>query len=59
MSKPRSASEIQAGWAKDPRWQGVKRSYTADDVARLRGSVAIEHTLARVGAERLWSLMTG
>ena len=58
MNEPRSASEMQAGWATDPRWQGVQRSYRAEDVARLRGSVAIEHTLARRGAERLWRLMT-
>ena len=39
------------------RWAGVARPYTADDVARLRGSVVVEHTLARMGAERLWDLM--
>ncbi len=41
----------------DERWKGVTRPYTADDVQRLRGSVVVEHTLARLGAERLWSLM--
>jgi isocitrate lyase len=41
----------------DARWKGISRPYTADDVMRLRGSVAIEHTLARLGAERLWDLM--
>src|SRR4051794_29060288 len=40
-----------------PRWQGIQRDYSAEDVLRLRGSLAIEHTLARRGAERLWSLM--
>ncbi|NOT35666.1 MAG: isocitrate lyase [Candidatus Eisenbacteria bacterium] len=40
------------------RWDGVHRPYTAEDVERLRGSVKIEHTLARLGAERLWSLLT-
>jgi isocitrate lyase len=39
------------------RWQGIERPYTAADVDRLRGSVAIEHTLARLGAERLWKLL--
>src|ERR687889_837625 len=39
------------------RWEGIERPYTADDVDRLRGSVRIEHTLARLGAERLWTLM--
>jgi isocitrate lyase len=41
----------------DARWNGITRPYTADDVMRLRGSVAIEHTLARLGAERLWELL--
>jgi isocitrate lyase len=40
-----------------PRWAGIQRDYTAEDVARLQGSVRIEHTLARRGAERLWSLL--
>ena len=44
-------------WADNPRWRGVERPYTAEDVARLRGSVHIEHTLARLGAERLWNLL--
>ncbi|MEW5988296.1 MAG: isocitrate lyase [Chloroflexota bacterium] len=44
-------------WANDPRWQGIHRPYTAADVARLAGTVRIEHTLARMGAERLWNLM--
>ena len=39
------------------RWDGVVRNYSSEDVARLRGSIRIEHTLARVGAERLWSLL--
>jgi isocitrate lyase len=52
--------QIQAlakDWAENPRWEGVKRSYTAEDVVRLRGSVQIEHTLARRGAEKLWNLL--
>ena len=40
-----------------PRWSGIQRDYSAEDVARLQGSVRIEHTLARRGAERLWSLL--
>ncbi len=44
-------------WATDPRWRGVVRPYTARDVYRLRGSIEIEHTLARLGAERLWNLL--
>jgi isocitrate lyase len=44
-------------WAHNPRWAGVERSYSAGDVLRLRGSIHIEHTLARQGAERLWELL--
>jgi isocitrate lyase len=44
-------------WANNPRWNGVTRPYTAEDVLRLRGSIHIEHTLARMGAERLWELL--
>jgi isocitrate lyase len=48
---------LEKQWATDPRWAGVDRTYTAGDVIRLRGSIQEEHTLARVGAERLWSLL--
>src|SRR5277367_2336122 len=44
-------------WANNPRWKGVERPYTAEDVLRLRGSIHVEHTLARLGAERLWELL--
>ena len=44
-------------WETNPRWEGVERPYTAEDVLRLRGSIHIEHTLARLGAERLWELL--
>ena len=57
MSKARTSAEIHHCWAADPRWKGIERNYTADDVARLRGTVHIEHTLARLGAERLWQTM--
>jgi isocitrate lyase len=46
-----------AAWASDPRWAGITRPYSAADVLRLRGSIQIEHTLARQGAQRLWKLM--
>jgi isocitrate lyase len=46
--------DLEEQWATDPRWKGVKRDYTAQDVVKLRGSVMIEHTLARRGSERLW-----
>src|ERR1700750_1410358 len=48
---------IRRDWAENPRWKGVQRGYSAEDVNRLRGSIAIEHTLARRGAEKLWKLM--
>jgi isocitrate lyase len=57
MSKPRTAAEIAQGWNDDARWKGVTRRYHAADVERLRGTVHVEHSLARSGAERLWSLL--
>jgi isocitrate lyase len=48
---------LQRQWATDPRWAGIERTYGAADVIRLRGSVQEEHTLARIGAQRLWSLL--
>jgi isocitrate lyase len=45
-------------WQENPRWRGVTRDYTAEDVCRLRGTLAIEHTLACRGAEKLWRLLT-
>src|SRR5271155_4274587 len=51
------AATLQQEWATDPRWAGAERTYSAADVVRLRGSVQEEHTLARLGAERLWSLL--
>jgi isocitrate lyase len=48
---------LSVEWANDARWQGIERPYSAEDVLRLRGSVLIEHTLARLGAERLWKLL--
>lgn len=49
-----AAEQLAARWATDPRWAGIERTYTAEDVVRLSGSVREEHTLARRGAERLW-----
>ncbi|OGA67104.1 MAG: isocitrate lyase [Betaproteobacteria bacterium RIFCSPLOWO2_12_FULL_68_20] len=47
---------LKKDWAENPRWRGIRRDYGAEDVVRLRGSVRIEHTLARRGAEKLWKL---
>src|SRR5690625_267883 len=52
-----TATDIQRDWATNPRWAGVERTYTAEDVVRLRGRVREEHTLARRGADKLWALM--
>lgn len=49
-----TAEELAQRWANDPRWKGIERTYSAEDVVRLSGSVREEHTLARRGAERLW-----
>ncbi len=50
-------SKLGMEWKFDPRWEGVTRPYNHDDVERLRGSVHVEHSLARLGAERLWTLL--
>jgi isocitrate lyase len=57
LSRERQASMISSIWETDSRWQGIERPYTAEDVVRLRGSVVVEHTLARLGAQRLWNLL--
>src|SRR5690348_656604 len=49
-----TAEQISLDWKNNARWAGVQRNYSADDVVRLRGTVAVEHSLARRGAERLW-----
>ena len=50
-------AKIKKDWAENPRWKGVRRGYSAEEVYRLRGSLQIEHTLARRGAEKLWERM--
>jgi isocitrate lyase len=52
-----AAQTLETQWRNHPRWRGITRPYTAEDVLRLRGSVQVEHTLARLGAERLWDLL--
>jgi isocitrate lyase len=52
-----TAAELAKSWETEERWKGITRPYTAEDVVRLRGSVPIEYTIARMGAERLWNLM--
>ena len=48
---------LEVDWRTNPRWEGITRPYSAKDVEQLRGSVHVEHTLARLGAERLWNLL--
>nr|WP_290667148.1 isocitrate lyase [Ardenticatena sp.] len=50
-------AELEYRWQTDPRWQGITRNYTAEDVVRLRTSLPIEYSLARYGAERLWNML--
>jgi isocitrate lyase len=57
MDREEHIAQIASDWASNPRWHGIERPYTADDVYRLRGSLQIEYTLARRGAERLWDLL--
>jgi isocitrate lyase len=57
-TREQQAQTLQRDWAENPRWRGIKRGYTADEVVRLRGSLAIEHTLAKRGAQKLWDMIT-
>ncbi len=57
MSKEEQVKQLEAEWADSPRWKGVRRNYSAADVVRLRGSIQVEHTLAKHGAEKLWRLV--
>jgi isocitrate lyase len=57
LKEARDPNVLEKEWETNPRWNGVTRDYTAADVLRLRGSVDIRHTLAEMGAERLWDLL--
>ncbi len=52
-----TADQLQRDWVDNPRWAGITRAYTAADVVRLRGSVHVEHSLARLGADKLWAAL--
>ena len=56
-TRQQQAAALEKDWTQNPRWKGIKRTYSADDVVRLRGSLAIEHTLAKRGAEKLWNMI--
>lgn len=58
LTREQQVAALENEWATNPRWKGVKRGYSAADVVRLRGSMFIEHTLAKRGAEKLWSLLS-
>ena len=55
MSTNERAAALEQTWKSEPRWKGVERRYSAQDVVKLQGSVVVEQTLARLGAEKLWS----
>jgi isocitrate lyase len=57
-ARKHEAQRLQKDWTENPRWKGIRRSYSADDVVRLRGSIRIEHTVARRTADRLWQMIT-
>src|SRR4051794_3177434 len=52
--RDQEVAALKKDWAENPRWKGLKRGYSAEDVVRLRGSLKIEYTLAKTGAEKLW-----
>ncbi|MDP5238362.1 isocitrate lyase [Uliginosibacterium sp. 31-16] len=57
MTRSEHIRKIEQDWQSNPRWQGIRRGYSAEDVVRLRGSVHVEHSLARLGANKLWQLL--
>ena len=57
MNRDQAIAEIRKDWNSNPRWKGVQRPYSAEDVYRLRGTIHIEYSLARRGAEKLWKLV--
>ena len=59
LNSPKSEKTLRNEWETDSRWRSVYRPYSAEDVVKLRGSVQIEHSLARQGAEKLWGMLDG
>ncbi len=57
LTRDQQIAALEKDWAENPRWKGIKRGYSAADVVRLRGSMPIEHTLAKRGSEKLWTLL--
>mgnify|MGYP002078690120 FL=1 len=59
LTREQQIAALEKDWAENPRWKGIKRGYSAADVVRLRGSLPIEYTLAKRGAETLWAKVNG
>ena len=57
MTRKEQINQLKSAWAESPRWKGITREYSAEDVVKLRGTVQVEHTLARLGSEKLWLLV--
>ena len=57
MTRQEQIKQLESEWADSPRWKGITRNYSAEDVVKLRGTVQIEHTLARLGSEKMWRLV--
>ncbi|MBJ89751.1 MAG: isocitrate lyase [Woeseia sp.] len=57
MTRREQIVQLESAWTDSPRWKGITRQYTAEDVVKLRGTVQVEHTLARLGSEKLWRLV--
>ena len=57
MKREQEIKKLESEWAESPRWKGITRTYSAEDVVKLRGTVQIEYTLARLGAEKFWRLV--
>ena len=57
MTRQEQIKQLEKEWADSPRWEGITRNYSAEDVVKLRGTVQIDHTLARLGSEKMWRLV--
>lgn len=57
MYRTQSVSELERSWANDLRWKGIVRPFSASEVDRLRGTIQLDYSVARLGAERLWNLL--
>jgi isocitrate lyase len=55
--KKEAIEKLNKEWNESPRWKGIKRGYTSEDVYKMKGSINIEYTLSKIGSERLWDLM--